>query len=176
MSAHETPFAPSEIAALLAAAATTLRTELGALPARLLAWHPAPAEWCAREVVGHLIEAEQRGFAARIRFILDHDEPRLTSWDQDEVVRARGDCARDVESLLAEFETLRSAGVKLVAGLRPADLGRGGHHPKVGSLRIGDLLHEWVHHDRNHLRQIMANVQACAWPGMGNAQRFSAPP
>jgi hypothetical protein len=34
--------------------------------------------------------------------------------------------------------------------------------------------YEWVHHDRNHLRQILANVQAFAWPHMGNARRFSS--
>jgi hypothetical protein len=45
----------------------------------------------------------------------------------------------------------------------------------VGFLTVGDLLHEWVHHDRNHIRQMLANVQACAWPHMGNAQRFSLP-
>jgi len=28
--------------------------------------------------------------------------------------------------------------------------------------------------DRNHLRQILANVQAFAWPHMGNARRFSS--
>jgi hypothetical protein len=30
-----------------------------------------------------------------------------------------------------------------------------------------------MHHDRNHLRQLLANVQAGVWPHMGNAQRFS---
>jgi hypothetical protein len=39
---------------------------------------------------------------------------------------------------------------------------------------VSDLLHEWVHHDRNHFRQLLANVQAAAWPHMGNARRFSA--
>jgi hypothetical protein len=44
----------------------------------------------------------------------------------------------------------------------------------VGRLTVRDLLYEWVHHDRNHLRQILANVQAFAWPHMGNARRFSS--
>jgi len=43
----------------------------------------------------------------------------------------------------------------------------------VGVLRIGDVLHEWVHHDRNHLSQIYAGLQAFVWAHMGNAQRFS---
>jgi hypothetical protein len=43
----------------------------------------------------------------------------------------------------------------------------------VGRLTIGDIAHEWVHHDRNHLAEIMANVQAYVWPSKGAAQKFS---
>ena len=89
------PLTPREVARLIESAAAAIRAELAALPDDVLAWHPAPGEWCAKEVLGH--------------------------------------------------------------------------------LRVGDLLHEWVHHDRNHLRQLLANIQAAAWPHMGNARRFSAP-
>jgi hypothetical protein len=44
----------------------------------------------------------------------------------------------------------------------------------VATLSVGDLLHEWVHHDRNHLRQMLANVQAHAWPHMGKSQKFAS--
>lgn len=158
---------------MLEASAAALRAELTALSPALAAWHPAPGEWCAKEVLGHLIEAEQRGFAGRIRTILEQNDPALTAWDQVAVARERRDCGRDLGTLLGEFERLRTASVALVVGLTEPDLGRGGRHPKVGPLRVRDLLHEWVHHDRNHLKQILANVQAFAWPGMGNAQRFS---
>ena len=45
---------------------TTVAAELAAL-ARAAGWRPAPGEWSANECVGHLIEAERRGFAGRIR-------------------------------------------------------------------------------------------------------------
>ncbi len=167
--------APPAVADLLRAAGATIRAELSALPAAALAWHPAAGEWCVKEVLGHLIETEQRGFAGRIRIILAGDGPRLEGWDQEEVARARQDCARDWSTLHEEFARLRASSATLVTGLTPADLARGGHHPKVGFLTVGDLLHEWVHHDRNHIRQMLANVQAFAWPHMGNAQRFSLP-
>ncbi|MBI3624897.1 MAG: DinB family protein [Candidatus Rokubacteria bacterium] len=154
------PIVPSEAAGLLRVTPTALRAELAALPASLLSWHPAPGEWCAKEVVGHLIEAEQRGFAGRIRIILSGDSLQLASWDPDQVARDRRDCEREAGDLLNEFSKLRETSVTLVAGLKDGDLQRGGHHPKVGFLRVQDLLHEWVHHDRNHLKQIMANVQA----------------
>ena len=167
------PLEPPAVAALLHSAAATIHAELSALPGPVLGFHPATGEWCAKEVLGHLIESERRGFAGRIRLILAKDEPDLEGWDQGEVARARRDCERPAAGLVAEFDALRRDSVGLIAGLRAGDLGRGGRHPKVGHLRVSDLLHEWVHHDRNHFRQMLANVQAAAWPHMGNARRFS---
>lgn len=43
------------------------------------------------------------------------------------------------------------------------------------SPSVEDLLHEWVHHDGNHLRQAIGNVQAYVWPNIGNARRFTRP-
>jgi DinB family protein len=166
---------PVEVAALLPSTVTQLRAELAALPERVLAWHPAPGEWCVKEVIGHLIEAERRGFAGRIRVILATDAPELERWEPPDVARARGDCAKPAASLLDELAAMRQESAALVRGLRAADLDRVGRHPTVGPLRVGDLLQEWVHHDRNHVRQALANVQAYVWPAMGNAQRFSQP-
>lgn len=167
------PLDPTAVAALLGASLDAIRIEAAALPEPLLVWHPAPGEWSVKEVIGHLIEAEQRGFAGRIRIILASKDPALERWDQNAVARARGDDARDVGALLAELTALREEGVALARRLGPADLGRGGHHPTVGYLRVEDLIHEWVHHDRNHLKQILSNVQAFTWPHMGNSQKFA---
>jgi hypothetical protein len=170
---QQPPLPPPQVAALLESAVAALRAELAALPEAVLAFHPAAGEWCAKEVLGHLIEAERRGFAGRIRIVLGADTPRLETWDQGEVARARGDCQRPAAALLDELAALRRDSAALVRGLRPADLPRGGQHPTVGLLSVADLLQEWVHHDRNHIRQILANVQAYVWPAMGNAQKFS---
>jgi len=167
------PLHPTAVAGLLNAAVATIHAEFSALPAPALTWHPRSGEWCVKEVLGHLIEAERRGFAGRIRIILASDNPRLEAWDQEAVARARHDCARDWAALFSEFTRLRAESVPLVTGLLPVDLERGGEHPEVGFLRVADLLHEWVHHDRNHIRQMLANVQAFVWPHMGNARRFS---
>ena len=166
---------PADAGSLLEGALASLRAEVASAPALLMSWHPAPGEWCIKEVIGHLIEAEQRGFSGRIRIILDAPDPELQTWDQSAVARERRDCERDVHDLLRTFAVLREEGVVLARRLGPDQLARGGHHPTVGSLRVADLLHEWVHHDRNHLKQILANVQSFVWPHMGNTQKFSSP-
>src|SRR4051794_31598606 len=80
---------PDAIAAvlipLLRATAEIVRAEAGALTADRSSWRKDPSSWCVNEVIGHLIEAEQRGFAGRIRAILASDNPRLVGWDQPAV-------------------------------------------------------------------------------------------
>jgi hypothetical protein len=85
MSDAPATLAPAEIAQFLRATLTLLASELAVLPPPVLAWHPAPGEWCVKEVLGHLIETEGRGFAGRIRTILASPEPQLEGWDQEAV-------------------------------------------------------------------------------------------
>jgi hypothetical protein len=168
--------APAKIADLLAASAATVVAELVALGDEG-GWRPEPGEWSANECVGHLIEAERRGFAGRIRRILAAERPDvpvdLESWDPPAVAEARQDHLRAGSELAEEFDSLRADSVRLVRSLKPADMARIGNHAAVGPLRVDELLGEWVHHDRNHVRQMLAVTQARVWGQMGNARRFS---
>jgi hypothetical protein len=163
---------PAEVADVLEYSGGAYAGALRAIPPAVASWRPAEGEWCVNECVGHVIEAEKLGFAGRIRTILAADNPTLQRWDQASVAASRHDCERSPLDLLEEFEPLRRDSLELIRSLRPEDLTRAGTHPKVGQLTVGDLLHEWVHHDGNHLRQALANVQAYVFPQMGNAQRF----
>ena len=172
MSAADAPLDHARIADLLAATVDTIVAELAGLGDQT-GWRPAPGEWSANECVGHLLEAERRGFAGRIRHILAEDRPVLETWDPPAVAAARADHERDPRELAAAFADLRHESVELVRGLSAADLERVGRHPEVGDLGVGELLGEWVHHDRNHVRQLLAVTQSRVWGQMGNARRFS---
>ena len=165
---------PGEIAAILEESGGAVARLMTSVPASIARWKPSPAEWCVNECVGHLIEAEQRGFAGRIRIILGGDEPSLEAWDAAQVAEARDDCARDPRELGDEFKQLRDESLVMIRSLRPEQLQRGGVHPQAARLTVDEVLHEWVHHDGNHLRQAYANVQAHVWPQMGNTRKFSS--
>ena len=179
MAAAENSQLPSltakQAAAILGSTPIVLQAEFASLPAELLSWRPEPDAWSVLDAVGHLIEAEQRGFAGRIRQILSESRPAIAGWDPASVARARGDNARDSQTVLDEFIRLRAESTALVAALNEDALRRGGDHPDVGYLTVRDLLHEWVQHDAAHLNQIRDNVQRYVWPHMGNARRFSQP-
>mgnify|MGYP006317111995 CR=1 FL=1 len=167
---------PARIADLLAAGARIVEAEMGALGPEG-GWRPAPGEWSANECVGHLIEAERRGFAGRVQAILAADRPDipadLEAWDPPAVATARRDHERAGTDLVAEFVELRTAGVAVVRDLTPSDMARVGMHPAVGPLRVDEVIAEWVHHDRNHIRQLLEVTQSRVWAQMGNARRFS---
>ncbi|MEZ4863644.1 MAG: DinB family protein [Caldilineaceae bacterium] len=167
------PFAVQQIATLLAATAPSLQAELAALPEPLTRFCPAPGAWFINEVIGHLIETEERGFGGRIRRLLAQADYVCQPWDPDQVARERHDDQKLAADLLQEFAAIRAANLRFVPTLTPAQLTRTAQHPVVGILSVNDLLHEWVHHDHNHIKQILSNVQAWAWSHMGNAQRFS---
>jgi len=166
----------ARIADLLAAGAQIVEAEMAALGSESC-WRPARGEWSANECVGHLIEAERRGFAGRVQAILAANRPDipadLEAWDPPAVAEARRDHERAGSDLVAEFVALRVAGVELVRGLEPGDLARIGVHPQIGPLRVDEVIAEWVHHDRNHIRQLLEVIQTRVWAQMGNARRFS---
>lgn len=159
-----------EVVALLESTCSLIEAEMTALGDEGCRFHFKDGEWCVNECVGHIIEAEKRGFAGRIREILA-GRPTV-AWDQVKIAKERRDCERMSQSLWMEFMGLRNDSIALVRSLKPADLPRGVIHPKVGELRVIDLLHEWVHHDRNHTRQLLAVQQERVYPHMGNAQKF----
>jgi hypothetical protein len=169
------PLTTAQVAAFLRAGGQLIATELAALGDDWARWRPAPDEWSANECVGHIIEADRRGFGGRIRRILAADGIAEHDWDQVGVAAARRDNERTVAEILAELEGQRAAGIALVEGLGSADLDRFAVHDVVGRLTVRDLVHEWVFHDRNHIRQMLASAQARAWPAMGNTRRFSHP-
>ena len=161
-----------EVTGLLHNTTVVLRQRVTALPDRAIARHPGSAKWCIKEVIGHLAEEDNRDFVGRIRAMLDELDPSFQPNDQEEVARLRHDCDKNLNDLLHEFETVRRSSISFVMKLGVAELDRGGVHPKIGRIRIRELLHEWIYHDLNHLRQIDANVQRFLWDHLGNMQRF----
>lgn len=171
---HHAALTPAQITTLVRASGQAAVAEVRSLGERSRIT-PGPGAWSANEVLGHLIEADRRGFVGRMRLALQEDRPTFEPWDQPAVAAARRDQERDPEDLVAEFLAAREDGLRFAADLQPVDCARLGLHPAVGELSVSDLLHEWVHHDREHVAQILAVTQSLVWPAMGNARRFSQP-
>ena len=167
------PLTPERVASLLEAAKSIVVAAHEARGAERAGGRPAAPAWWAPEWGGHLIEADRRGFAGRIARIRATDGVAEAGWDQVGVAAARRDWQRPIADVIDEFRAGRAAGILLVRSIRPDELDRHAVHAEAGVLTISDLLHEWVFHDRNHIRQMLANAQARVWPAMGGTRRFN---
>jgi uncharacterized damage-inducible protein DinB len=163
-----------ETAELLRRTPVVLRELVLALPSRAVEYHPGDEKWCIKQIVGHLTEEDRRDFVGRIELMLRQQEPQLNLNDQVEVAQTRHDCDKDIRQLLDEFATVRSASATFVEQLSPADLARTGVHPKIGVVCVRELLHEWLYHDLNHVKQIEQNTQRLLWNQLGNFKAFYA--
>jgi hypothetical protein len=120
---------------------------------------PAPGEWSALEAIGHVVDAEVV-YSARYRFIVAHDEPPLLGYDQDRWVQGLHHNDDDVSALLDQFEAMRLANVAMWRRSSPAERGRVGIHDERGPESY-DLSFRLISgHDRVHLAQARAALQA----------------
>jgi len=86
-------------------------------------WHPAPGEWSAAEIVGHLADTE-RVFAYRVLRIARADPVPWTSAELEGYIAA-ADCNRlSVSVLMADYTAVRAATVTLLRGLNDASWAR----------------------------------------------------
>jgi hypothetical protein len=170
------PHAPgctlADIERMLTATPAMVWAELQGMPDALRRWRPAPGEWCALEVLGHLTEADLRAFLNRVVLLREAPGTVFERWDPDAVAAARRDHAQDAQALLDEFAKVRALGVSVVRELQPGDLALAGVHPDVGELTVANLLAEWVAHDRAHLAQVGFIVRTAMLSGMGRAGEF----
>jgi hypothetical protein len=112
-----------------------------------------PGKWSAVEVVQHLADSDLV-WAYRIRLILADDRPTITGYDQDRWAAALAYRTADMRHALEQFEALRRANLRLLAGLPAAALARVGLHSERGEERLEHMTKLYAGHDLVHLRQL----------------------
>ena len=124
-------------------------------------WHDrdeGPETWSARQVVGHLIHAEETNWVARARVLLEEEGRPFEPFDRLGQLRFAD---WPLERLLDRFAEVRRQNVELVRGwaLGERELALPGRHPDLGAVDLRQLLATWTVHDLGHLAQI-ARVMA----------------
>lgn len=137
---------------------------LGALPDRIatllsgvddttLRKAEADGKWSMVEVLQHLADAEMIN-GVRYRYILAHDTPPITGYDQDALAQhlhyADADPAETVELL----RVMRRANLRLLSRLTSEQRQRAGMHSERGSESVDRLMHLHAAHDLVHLKQL----------------------
>jgi hypothetical protein len=120
---------------------------------------PAPGEWSALEVMGHMLDAEVV-VSARYRFIVAHDEPPLIGYDQDRWVQSLHHNDDDPSALLDHFEAIRLANLAMWRRSNPDERSRVGLHGERGPESYDLTFRLLAGHDRVHLAQAQDALRA----------------
>jgi hypothetical protein len=115
--------------------------------------------WQPYDVVGHLIHGELTDWIPRAEIILAQGADR-TFTPFDRFAQFEASAGKDLDSLLAEFGSLRAEGIKTLRSwnLSNSQLQLSGTHPELGEVSLKELLATWVVHDLNHIRQIVGTL------------------
>lgn len=162
---------PNDIAHLLQGTPAALTALLGHLDDALLSWRPQPADWCIKEVIGHLIVTDQLAFAERIHIIVTGDTPKIPAVHVNQLASERKDAMRPIGDLLAEFGAGRTAVITQLRHLSPHQLAKTGTYPNYGTFHAYDFLYEWPYHDHSHLQQIGNILKAHLLPHMSQTMQ-----
>jgi DinB family protein len=157
---------------VLASTPTTLIALLEPVPEEMWAWSPAPGEWSLQEVVAHLLYIETAVIPVRVRRMLEADGAALAS---PAPASASADSPTPAE-MLAAWRTARAENLAFLRALTPVQLAHAGEHPHYGRITAREHIIEWAYHDGEHLRQLLATVEARLYPAIGAFQALYPPP
>jgi hypothetical protein len=112
-----------------------------------------PGKWSAADVVQHLADSELvLGF--RLRMILTEDRPAIQGYDQDKWATTLRYPDVPLAEARAQLRALRTANLRVLNRLEPAELERVGMHSERGPESLGHLIKLMGAHDLVHRRQI----------------------
>ena len=139
---------------------------------------PSPDAWCAREVIGHLIDSACNNHR---RFIINQDADRLIvdPYEQTAWVARQRYAETPASELVATWAAYNRQLVRVIEAMPDVVLNRSrgpaaGHRfsyievPRRASVTLRDLVEDYVGHIRHHFTQVHALVsQGLAGSGGG---------
>lgn len=146
-----------------------LETIVAGFPEDHVEARPAPDEWSAAEILGHMIEVED--------LLFRRVESMITS-DQAPPPMARADAAErpGFSEVLARWLAARRHTLERLDRLTPAELGHGAELRRWGYISVEQQVCEWAYHDLEHVRQLLATEEAFLYPSIGGFAGLYPPP
>lgn len=157
---------------MLASTPTTLVALLESVPEEMWTWSPAPGEWSPQEVVAHLLYVETAVIPVRVRWMLEADGAPLAS----PTPASASAVSPTPAEMLAAWRSARAENLAFLRALTPEQLAHAGEHPRYGRISAREHIIEWAYHDGEHLRQLLATVEARLYPAIGAFHALYPPP
>lgn len=133
-----------------------LRSLLDGVPDEWARGNEGAGTWTVREVLAHLIHAENADWIPRVHHLMEWGIRKpFPPFDRTFGFAERRETP--VRDLLEEFAAGRRQSVASLIALHltSADLAREGSHPEFGRVTLAQHLATWVAHDFTHISQIV---------------------
>ena len=133
------------------------------LPRDLLERPAAPGEWSASACLLHLLDAEQDVFSVRLGAFLAGQD--IAEYNPE--TQGNESAGRSPAQLAVEFARRRSESLTTLDQITVDDLVRTARHSELGSVTLGQMIHEWAAHDLMHTVQAERALMQSFIPGSG---------
>ena len=117
---------------------------------------PAPDEWCPRQIVHHLADAEVVR-AVRLRALLTEDATHIEGWDENQYAGSLH-YERPIDAALEVLRSVLALNVELVASMSDDDWKREGTHSEFGRYTMDT----WVERAAEHVHEHAEQIKRCA--------------
>lgn len=141
--------------ALLDSAPDTLLSLLGRIPEEWGDCNEGVNTWSIKNVIAHLILADQSNWLSRVKFILngnaDQTFPAFDRFAFKDIERENS-----IISLLNSFRETRNNSLRELKQLdiSTQQLNMTAIHPEFGEVKLSELIATWTVHDLTHFHQI----------------------
>lgn len=150
---------PSHPVRRVMATARGYAAALAAGPDDALRRRPAPNEWSAVEVAGHVVD-KLRTWTQRIARTLHEDRPAIVPYDQDTLVLSLDHQHADVALLIDELNAAFDRFIRLVGPLGEKSSAKEMDHPEYGPLSITKVVEKVLGSIEDHLEQLHAATRS----------------
>lgn len=139
-----------EIVDVLRSQQHRMKDLLSSVPESRIDYRYAEGKWSAKEVVGHVVDAEWI-FTYRALRMARNDSTPLAGMDQNEVMEGANFDDRTLQSLMDEFDHLRSASIVLFSSFDEKIRSRSGTASGY-SFTVRALMYIIAGHAEHHMR------------------------
>jgi hypothetical protein len=126
---------------------------------------PTAGAWSQTEILAHFADFEAVCFQARLEIIFRGDP--VLPLNPDKRATDIPYAAMDPFMSLDRFCQDRERSLARIRQLSPGDLASRAVHREIGEITLANLLAEWVVHDINHVRQLVATAAQPFLPATG---------
>lgn len=119
-----------------------------------LSYKPDEKKWSKKEILGHLNDSAFYNLKRFTEVLFEEKPYKITSYNQDELVRINQYQSMDIEDILNFWSVLNNRLVLIIRSMSEAELALFVHLPDNSYQSVEWLIDDYIAHLKHHLNQI----------------------